>query len=262
MHQFKSSAADYGHTLFQRLLIDRKYLSERAGTYSWRITAHVPATSQIDHAEALQKIQHELEPLLSEIREENHQNIHTEYTGVMPVVSRTQRILLNDLFKSFLTAFGLVALVMMLVLRNVRAGLIAMLPNVYPAIVIFGTMGWFNIPVDIGAMMTASIALGIAVDDTLHFLTWFRLETSRGHNRAEAVRCSMRHCGRAMIQTTVICSLGMIVFTLSGFIPTQRFAWLMLALLSATLAGDLIFLPALLNSPLGRLFVAQPTAQP
>jgi predicted RND superfamily exporter protein len=151
----------------------------------------------------------------------------------------------------------LVALAMIFVLGTVRAGIIAMLPNVFPAVVVFGAMGWWDIPVGIGTMMTASVALGIAVDDTLHFLTWFRIETTRGCDRAEAVRLCFGHCARAMIQTTVICGMGMVVFAFSGFVPTGRFAWLMLTLLAATLVGDLVFLPALLNSSAGKLFLSR-----
>ena len=121
-------------------------------------------------------------------------------------------------------AFALVTLTMICVLRGIRAGLIAMLPNLFPAVVVFGLMGWFGWPIDIGAMMTASVALGIAVDDTFHFMTWFRLESRQGLNPKEAVRLAFRHCGRAMIQTTLICGVGMSVFGLSEFVPTQRFA--------------------------------------
>ena len=115
-------------------------------------------------------------------------------------------------------------------------------------------MGWLGTRVDIGSVMTASIALGIAVDDTFHFLMWFRRETSAGASRAEAVRRCFRHCGRAMVQTSLICGLGLMVYAFTDFVPGKRFAWMMLILLSASLVGDLLFLPALLLSPLGRLF--------
>ena len=70
-----------------------------------------------------------------------------------------------------------------------------------------------------------------------------------------------------MVQTTLICGVGLLVYGLSGFVPTQRFAWLMFTLLTAALVADLVFLPAILASPLGNLFVAEvypekPTPQP
>ena len=104
-------------------------------------------------------------------------------------------------------------------------------------------------------MMTASVALGIAVDGTLHFLNWFRRELDAGHSRQESVALSFRHCARAIAQTTFICGLGLLVYALSDFVPTRRFAFMMFALLVAACVGDLILLPALLVSPLGKLFV-------
>ncbi len=100
--------------------------------------------------------------------------------------------------------------------------------------------------------MTASVALGIAIDDTLHFLAWFRREKSLNQTSEEAVHSALKHCGRAMIHTTFICGLGLLVFGFSDFIPTQRFAWMMLTLLTTALIGDLLFLPAMLMQPFAK----------
>ena len=83
-------------------------------------------------------------------------------------------------------AIGLIAVVMTVVLRSPAAGIISMIPNVFPIVVVFGALGWLGINVDIGIMMTASVALGVAVDDTVHFLTWFRRGISRG---AQSLGC-------------------------------------------------------------------------
>ena len=103
-------------------------------------------------------------------------------------------------------------------------------------------------------MMTASVAMGVAVDDTIHFLSWFRVHLDEGMSRVEAVIQSYRRVGPAMTQTTIVGGLGLFVFALSTFTPTQRFGTLMLVMLAAALAGDLILLPALLAGPAGRFF--------
>jgi len=121
-------------------------------------------------------------------------------------------------------------------------------------VIIFGFMGWSGINVDIGSMMTASVAMGVAVDDTIHFLTWFRWGLDEGMSRRDAIMVAYRRVGRAMMQTTAIGGLGLAIFALSTFTPTQRFGYLMLTLLAAALVGDLIFLPALLAGPLGGIF--------
>ena len=188
------------------------------------------------------------------------------YSGIVPIVYKAQRSLLQSLVDSICLAFVMIAFVMMLLLRdwkrrvsagnllNVTGGLVAMLPNVFPVVLIFGLMGHIGREVDIGSMMTASVAMGVAVDDTIHFMTWFRKGLRDGMNRTNAVRLAYRRCGAAMTQTTFIGGLGICVFGLSTFTPTQQFGVLMLLLLVAALVGDLIFLPAILIGPLGKLF--------
>ena len=176
------------------------------------------------------------------------------YTGMVPLFHEAQSELLDGLFKSFLLAFALIAALMIVWFRSIRAGLVTMMPNVFPAAVIFGCMGWTGRLVDIGSMMTASVAMGIAVDDTVHFLTWFRRGMGDGMSRVEAVLYSYRKCALAMTQTTMIAGFGILVFALSSFQPVAQFGLLMFVLLAAALVGDLAFLPALLAGPGGRLF--------
>ena len=180
--------------------------------------------------------------------------VNAVYTGVVPVVYKAQKTLLQSLVESTGWAFVMIAVVMIALLRSPQAGMLSMLPNVFPVVVIFGTMGWSRTVVDIGSMMTASVAMGVAVDDTIHFLTWFRQGLDQGMQRVNAILLAYKRCGMAMTQTTAIGGLGLSIFAFSTFTPTQRFGTLMLALLVAALVGDLIFLPALLASPLGRVF--------
>jgi predicted RND superfamily exporter protein len=105
--------------------------------------------------------------------------------------------------------------------------------------------------------MTASAAMGIAVDDTFHLLAWYRRGIRLAMPRQNALRFAVRRCVGAMIHTTLICSLALLVFSLSSFMPIRRFSWMMASLLTAALLGDLILLPALLASPLGKTFAPQ-----
>jgi len=190
--------------------------------------------------------------------------IHVVYTGVVPIVYKAQRTLLTSLIDSIGWAFVMIALVMMFLLRsgpftlgnllNFRGGLLSMVPNVFPVVLIFGSMGHMGMLVDIGTMMTASVAMGVAVDDTIHFLTWFRDGVNAGVPRHQAIIEAYKRCAAAMSQTTLIGGFGLAVFAFSTFTPTQCFGVMMLMLLAAALVGDLIFLPALLASPLGRYF--------
>jgi hypothetical protein len=231
-------------------LVEAGWLYEAPDEQAWRINARVAGMGDAEYGAFLEELQLQTAAMIAA----RAQYARASFTGIAPLVYRAQRSLLRDMFSSFLLALGLVALVMMLVQRSIAGGLLVMLPNAFPAIVLFGTMGWLGKAVDVGSVMTAGVALGIAVDDTIHFLSWFRLEIRRGKSRSDAVRLAVRHCGAAMAQTSIICGLGMLTFGLSGFVPMRRFALMMFALLMLALAGALMLLPALLVSPLGGVF--------
>ncbi len=180
--------------------------------------------------------------------------IRSVYTGMVPLVYKTQRQLLISLNESIMYATVLIAVVMMFLLKSPLAGLISMIPNVFPIVIIFGALGWLGIKVDIGIMMSASVALGVAVDDTIHFLTWFRRGIKLGLGRVQSVMLAYDRCATAMLQTTIIGGLGLAVFATSTFTPTQQFGYLMISMLGAALIGDLLLLPAILVSPLGVCF--------
>ncbi len=189
------------------------------------------------------------------------------YTGVVPIVYKAQTSLLKSLINSIGLAFVMILCVMVLLLRNgklawnnftnLRGGMVSMIPNVFPVVAIFGIMGHMDVMVDIGSMMTASVAMGVAVDDTIHFLTWFRKGMDQGMERRGALILAYERCAAAMTQTTLIGGLGLSVFAFSSFTPTQRFGTMMLTLLAAALVGDLLFLPALLASPIGKFFSSE-----
>jgi predicted RND superfamily exporter protein len=150
---------------------------------------------------------------------------------------------------------------MMWVCRGIAAGAVVMVPNALPVLVVFGGMGWLGIPVDIGSMMAASIALGVAVDDTIHFLAWYKDDLRALGDRSEAVLASYRRSATATLQAGLINGLGLSVFATSSFTPTQRFGWLMLTILIAGIIAELIMLPAIMFGPIGRVFdLKQPKA--
>ncbi len=229
-------------------LRERGFYSEDNSQSLWRITVRASALSDIDYGRFVDKLRGGIDPFV-----ESLDGVHLTYTGVIPLIYKAQRELLSDLVESFLLAFVVIALVMIVVLGDIRSGLLAMIPNVFPAVVVFGLMGWCSIWIEIGSIMTASAAMGIAVDDTFHLLTWYRRGLLEQRPRHDALRFAMQRCAGAMIHTTLVCSCALLVFSFSTFMPIRRFAWLMAALLIAAILGDLIQLPAILASPLGKV---------
>ena len=223
------------------------------GQELWRVTARVPAIHSVDYGAFADRIRRKTAPVIAAHNKEAG-GIHVSYTGLSPLINHATKQLLVDLANSFLVAVLLICPIMMVLLRGPLRGLLSMIPNILPAAMIFGVMGWLGLALDIGAVLTASVALGIAVDDTFHFLTWFQRGLDAGMSRRDAVRDAYARCAPAMLQTTLICGCGLLIYFISGFIPTSRFAVLMAALLTSALFADLIVLPAMLAGPLGAIF--------
>ncbi len=224
----------------------------------WRVSLRMSAFDDTDYSEFVNNVRQAVDPVVADL---SQHDVRVTYTGLVPLVYKAQNELLRGLFNSYAVAFGLIAMLMMALawrivgpLKCIPAGLLLMIPNLFPTAIVFGTISWLGILVDAGTMMAASVGLGVAVDDTVHFITWFRRGMERGLDRRDAVRDAYRHCAVAMTQTTLIAGVGMFVFAASTFTPTQRFGVLMVPLMCGALLGDLVLLPALLVSPLGRVF--------
>lgn len=248
-------AAAFRQTLIQNQqeLSNLGFLRVEGESTFWRLTMRAPSMQDVNYGALLSRAKEVMDGSLDE-----HPNIEPRsmlVCGGLPLVHRVQQQLLEDLIHSFLLAFSLVSLALMVLFRSVFCGLVCMIPNVLPSAIVFGLMGWLGWSVEVGAILTASAALGIAVDDSLHFITWFQRKVQQGGSVSQAVRHAYRRCGAAMIQTSLICSLGLVVFAASDFSPIARFGWCMFALLLLALVADLVVLPAILLSPLGRLFL-------
>ena len=223
----------------------------------WRISLRVNALNDLDYGDLLDSVESRVRAKISEFESvKNFEAAHVSarFTGGIPLFYHAQHQILSDLKNSFVTAFLFISVVLMIVLSSFRAGLVAMIPNVFPPLFVFGAMGWLGLPIEIGSVMTASVALGIAVDDTIHFLTWYRRGVKDDRSRMNAIRFAFDHCAKPMIDTTLICGFGVAAFMFTDFMPTVRFSRLLFILLMAALIGDLFLLPAILAGPLGKLF--------
>lgn len=233
--------------------VEQGYLAEDGDREIWRVTAQVSGFRELVYEDFVEQLRKRINPILNNAElPQSDGTLH--FTGTVPLVFAAQRELLDALLLSFVMALSCIAIIMPFVLRSIPAGLVSMLPNVFPALAAFGMMGWMGAVVDVGAMMTASIGLGIAVDDTLHFLTWFRRATHDGATQTEAIKTAYRSCAHAMLHTTMIAGLSLFVFYFSSFQPVSQFGLLLFTLLLTALVGDLVLLPALLATPLGRFF--------
>lgn len=175
-------------------------------------------------------------------------------TGLWPLSVLGRKQLYSNLISSFVMAFVIIAPVIMLIRRSLWVGVIAMIPNLLPSVFLFGIIGWLNIEIGIGAILTAIVGLGIAVGDTLHFLEVYCRERKLSHNREGAVYETVLQCSRPMLNTTLICSAGLAVFAACQFGPGRQFSIAIVILLGLALMSDLLILPGLMLGPLGNFF--------
>lgn len=238
------------------LLADAGYLVESDRGELWRISVRVSAAEDLDYGLFQEDVRCRVEPLLAKAQRDGHPGISAVYTGAVPIIYKARRSLLDGLILGFGTDVVLVVVAVVVLLRHWSSGLLLLLTSVFPMALIFGSMGWLGIVVDIGSVMTPCVALGVTIDDVIHFVLWFRRGIARGLPVAAAVDLAYAGCGRAMVQSWGVIGLGLAAFALSSFIPTFRFGALMIGLLTVGLAGNLLFLPALLAGPLGQIIAA------
>jgi len=130
--------------------------------------------------------------------------------------------------------------------RSIRTGLIAMVPNLSPVFLTLGVMGWLGIPLDYNKISIAAVAMGIAVDDTIHLMSRVRYEFNRLGNYREALDEALREVGRAVMITSVALVLGFLVLTLS-ILDSQAVRGVLLATtIIAALVADFLLMPALI----------------
>ncbi|CAM2064303.1 MMPL family transporter [Sulfidibacter corallicola] len=170
-------------------------------------------------------------------------------TGKMPLYHRMNGYVVNTFIRSILLAVGLVAILMIFVFRSWKIGLLSMIPNTVP--LIFGGMFMTMLgkPLDIGTVLVASTCLGIAVDDTVHFLSNYLRWRRAGVSRDVAVAHVFTHTGPALAVTTLILVAGFGTFAFASFVPNINFGILTAIVLTTALVTDATLLPALIIGP-------------
>jgi hypothetical protein len=169
-----------------------------------------------------------------------------EVQGAGILFARVDRAIVDGQKRSGAAAGIAIFLMIALLLRSFRLGAVAMIPNVLPVLVTLGLMGWAGIPLDVGTLVIAGVAVGIAVDDTIHFLVRYLEARRRGAPAEDAIRESHRDVGEATVFTSLILFFGFGIIGLSSFRPVSAFGLLTGLTMAVAILGDLVLLPALL----------------
>ncbi|MEO2019346.1 MAG: MMPL family transporter [Fuerstiella sp.] len=180
------------------------------------------------------------------LRSELPSNIQFTLTGDAYLHAVCMDVFVRDLFYSLLAASGIIFLLISLLFRSLRIGLISAVPNMFPLVMTLGYMHLRGYELTAGNVIVFAISLGIAVDDTIHFLARYRDER-KTMSSEHAIQEALSSSGRAIILTSVLVVSGLSILIFSDFVPTRRFAELTAITMCAALPGDVILLPALLK---------------
>lgn len=176
----------------------------------------------------------------------NQDLISYQLTGTGHLLDRNMSSLSLNLTKGLVLAVIIVSLIMGFLYRSVKIVLIALVPNVLPLIMLAAIMGYFGIQLKVSTAIIFTISFGIAVDDTIHFMSKLRLELNKGKTFIYALKRTYLSTGRAIILTTLILCSGFLLLMFSDFLGTFYVGLLISCTLFFALIADLFLLPALL----------------
>lgn len=171
----------------------------------------------------------------------------TKITGTTKIFTKGNDYLIRNLLQSLLIAFVVIAILMALLFRSPKMVLVSLIPNFMPLLITAAVMGYFGIALKPSTALIFSVAFGIAVDDTIHYLARYRLARKTGDGVAKAVSNSFKDTGVSMIYTSIILFFGFIIFAFSSYGGTKALGQLTSLTLAVALFSNLLFLPSLLR---------------
>jgi uncharacterized protein len=172
--------------------------------------------------------------------------LEVRVTGSIPLMMRATDEIANSQYSSFLLALAVISIIMIVTLGSVQAGLIAMVPNLIPPLLVFGLLGLLDIPLDVDTLLVAPVIIGIAVDDTIHFMTHYRLELIKTGDASLALRSTVNDVGKAVMFTTMILGLGFAILSFSDYMGMAKIGFFGSLAIFVALLCDLFLLPAMI----------------
>ncbi len=193
----------------------------------------------------INRIIKDLRPKIDKIFPPAKYDVHL--TGTSVVFLKGTNYLVKNLFQSLALAIVVITILMSLIFSSVRMILISLIPNIIPQILTAGMMGYFGIPIKPSTILIFSIALGISVDNTIHFLSRYRLQLKINDWKIrESVLAALMETGYSMVYSATVLFFGFAIFTLSKFGGTEALGYLVSFTLIIALFANLFILPSLL----------------
>jgi len=204
-----------------------------------RVTAKMPWVDSILYPDFLQDLKNRFHKALGD-------DVEITTTGIAALLGRTMYATMTSMAKSYLIAVVVITLMMILLIGDFKMGLISMIPNLTPIILTLGIMGWLNMPLDLFTMLIGSIAIGLAVDDTIHFMHNYRRYHHETGDVQQAVSETLLGAGRAMLVTSIVLSSGFFLYMFANLSNLFNFGLLTGFTILMALLSDFFIAPALM----------------
>jgi uncharacterized protein len=209
-------------------------------------------TTEYDHARILIRISEHnsasqariITALRSFIDQNDNHRLQIRVTGRAVQDVNTIDALVQGQVQSLTMAAAVISVIMILSMRSLAIGFLSLVPNMFPIIINFGIMGVLGIPLNTSTALISVIGLGIAVDDTIHFLTEYRMKRAEKMSIPETLHRVILEKGLGISSSTVILFFGFSVLMFSNFVPTMSFGFLSAVIMITAWIGDMIVLPA------------------
>ncbi len=204
-----------------------------------RMTIKVPWIDSIDYHGLLNDVSNKADTLFAG-------KATVTMTGMIPLLAETISAAIYSSGYSYLIAFIAIALMMMAMLGSVKLGAISMFPNLIPIFSVLAVMVVFNIPLDLFTMLIGAIVIGMAVDDTVHFMHNFKRYYDDSHDVEQAIRQTLTSTGRAMLVTSIVLSVGFFIYIFASMNNLLNFGLLTSIAIVVALLADFLLAPALM----------------
>jgi hypothetical protein len=204
-----------------------------------RFSLKVPYVDPIEYDGFIEEVE-------SEFREVLGDSVEIDTTGFMGMMGQTMHHVVFGLARSYGLAVLIITPLMMLLLANLRIGLASMIPNLTPILLSLALMGWLGVRIDMFTMMIGSIAIGLVVDDTIHFMHGFRRYYARSGDARRAVRETLETTGQALLFTSLVLSAGFLIFAFSQMQNLFYFGLFTSFAIASAFLIDILVSPALM----------------
>ncbi len=205
-----------------------------------RISARITEHRSSIVADHIQAINNQIKTIAEK------EELSAQITGKTLIANKLIRFIINSQVQSLALAFALIFLVMLAIFRSLKLGLIALVANALPILLNFAVMGLFDIPLNSATAIIAAVAIGIAVDDTIHFICAYQQQRQAGDSVTKAIEVAIVTKGHPIISTSLIMTGAFAILLFGSFVPTIQFGFLCSLIMLFAVVADLLILPVLL----------------